>query len=87
MYDSRLRLSNQVVAEVKKYFGEKVFNTLIGRNVRLSEAPSFGQPVVLYDAASSGTKSYLDLAAEVVKRNPALLAKQGTIGVQKTPAE
>jgi chromosome partitioning protein len=72
MYDGRLRLSNQVVAEVRKYFGEKVFNTLINRNVRLSEAPSFGVPVVMYDAVSSGTKHYLDLAAEIVKRNPQL---------------
>jgi chromosome partitioning protein len=72
MYDSRLRLSNQVVQEVQKYFGEKVFSTLVARNVRLSEAPSFGQPVVLYDAASSGSKQYLELAAEIVRRNPAL---------------
>jgi chromosome partitioning protein len=70
MYDSRLRLSNQVVSEVRKYFGEKVFDILVSRNVRLSEAPSFGLPVVLYEATSSGTKNYLDLAAEVVKRNP-----------------
>jgi chromosome partitioning protein len=70
MYDSRLRLSNQVVSEVRKYFGDKVFTTLVSRNVRLSEAPSFGLPVVLYEATSSGTKNYLDLAAEVVKRNP-----------------
>jgi chromosome partitioning protein len=72
MYDGRLRLSNQVVAEVRKYFGDKVFTTLITRNVRLSEAPSFGIPVVMYDAVSSGTKNYLDLAAEIVRRNPAL---------------
>jgi chromosome partitioning protein len=75
MYDGRLRLSNQVVVEVRKYFGEKAFDTVIARNVRLSEAPSFGMPVVLYDAASSGTKNYLDLAAEIVKRNPTLLTK------------
>jgi chromosome partitioning protein len=81
MYDSRLRLSNQVVEEVRKYFGEKVFTTLIMRNVRLSEAPSFGLPVVLYDATSNGTKNYLDLAAEVVKRNPTLLAKGGVARV------
>ncbi len=81
MYDSRLRLSNQVVEEVRKYFGEKVFNTLIVRNVRLSEAPSFGMPVVLYDATSNGTKNYLDLAAEVVKRNPKLLSKDGVARV------
>lgn len=73
MFDSRLRLSNQVVSEVKKYFGEKVFETLISRNVRLSEAPSFGLPVVLYEATSSGTKNYLDLAAEVIKRNPKIV--------------
>ncbi len=83
MYDSRLRLSNQVVDEVRKYFGEKVFNTLIVRNVRLSEAPSFGLPVVLYDAASNGTKNYRDLAAEVVQRNPKLLAKDGVARVPK----
>ncbi len=83
MYDSRLRLSNQVVDEVRKYFGEKVFTTLIVRNVRLSEAPSFGLPVVLYDATSNGTKNYLDLAAEVVKRNPKLLAKDGVARVIK----
>jgi chromosome partitioning protein len=81
MYDSRLRLSNQVVEEVRKYFGEKVFTTLIVRNVRLSEAPSFGLPVVLYDATSNGTKNYLDLAAEVVKRNPQLLGKDGVARV------
>ena len=84
MYDSRLRLSNQVAEEVRKYFGEKVFSTIIARNVRLSEAPSFGQPVVLYDATSSGTKNYLDLAGEVIKRNPKLLAKDGVSRVVNT---
>ena len=72
MYDGRLRLSHQVVSEVQKYFGEKVFKTLISRNVRLSEAPSFGLPVILYEATSSGTKNYLDLAAEVIARNPSI---------------
>jgi chromosome partitioning protein len=72
MYDGRLRLSHQVVSEVRKYFGEKAFNTLISRNVRLSEAPSFGLPVILYEATSSGTKNYLDLAAEVIQRNPGI---------------
>ncbi len=84
MYDGRLRLSNQVVAEVKKYFGEKVFETLVTRNVRLSEAPSFGLPVVLYDAASSGTKNYLDLAAEIIRRNPALMTKDGLARVAES---
>ncbi|MDE3058997.1 MAG: ParA family protein [Bacteroidota bacterium] len=69
MYDSRLRLSNQIVDEVKKYFQEKVFSTIIARNVRLSEAPSFGKPILLYDALSSGTRNYMELAREVLKRN------------------
>ena len=69
MFDSRLRLSNQIVDEVKKYFGEKVFSAVISRNVRLSEAPSFGKPILLYDALSSGTRNYIDLAQEVMKRN------------------
>jgi len=83
MYDSRLRLSNQVVSEVKKYFGDKVFQTLVSRNVRLSEAPSFGLPVVLYEATSTGTKNYLDLATEVIKRNPRI-KKTGNV-VPSTP--
>jgi chromosome partitioning protein len=65
----RLRLSKQVVDEVNKYFGEKVFNTIIHRNVRLSEAPSFGQPVILYDAMSVGSQNYMDLAQELIHRN------------------
>lgn len=69
MYDSRLRLSNQVVEEVRRHFESKVFNTLIARNVRLSEAPSHGKPVLLYDATCSGTANYLELAAEILKRN------------------
>jgi chromosome partitioning protein len=69
MYDSRLRLSNQIVAEVKKYFGEKVFRAVVTRNVRLSEAPSFGKPIILYDAMSSGTRNYMDLAHEVLINN------------------
>lgn len=69
MYDSRLRLSNQIVDEVRKYFGEKVFNTIISRNVRLSEAPSFGKPVLLYDAVSIGARNYMQLAQEFLKRN------------------
>jgi len=69
MYDSRLRLSNQIVEEVRKYFGEKVFKTVVARNVRLSEAPSFGKPIILYDAISSGTRHYMDVAGEVLARN------------------
>lgn len=69
MYDSRLRLSNQVIEEVKKYFGEKVFRTIISRNVRLSEAPSHGKPVILYDALSQGARNYMDLAHELLQKN------------------
>ncbi len=65
MYDTRLRLSKQVAEEVKNYFGEKVFDTIVSRNVRLSEAPSFGKPVILYDALSVGTQNYIDLAQEI----------------------
>ncbi len=69
MFDSRLRLSNQVVEEVRKHFGDKAFTTLINRNVRISEAPSFGKPVILYDALSVGAKNYLELAQELITRN------------------
>lgn len=66
MYDSRLRLSNQIFDEVKRYFGNKVFKTIVSRNIRLSEAPSFGKPIILYDALSSGTRNYMELAKEVM---------------------
>lgn len=69
MFDVRLRLSQQVAEEVRKYFGEKVFNTIIHRNVRISEAPSFGKPVILYDAISTGSKNYIELASELLERN------------------
>ncbi len=69
MFDSRLRLSHQVAEEVKKYFGDKVFNTIIHRNVRISEAPSYGKPIIFYDAVSSGAKSYMALASEIIERN------------------
>ncbi|MGQ9846255.1 MAG: ParA family protein [Bacteroidales bacterium] len=69
MYDSRLNLSNQVVQEVKKHFQNMVFTTIIPRNVKLGEAPSFGKPVILYDANSSGAVSYLNLAREVLQKN------------------
>jgi chromosome partitioning protein len=69
MFDTRLRLSHQVTEEVKKYFGTKVFNTIIHRNVRISEAPSYGKPVILYDAISSGSKNYMSLASELIERN------------------
>lgn len=69
MFDGRLRLSNQVAEEIRNHFGKKAFNTVINRNVRLSEAPSFGKPVILYDALSSGANNYLELAREVLNRN------------------
>lgn len=69
MYDSRLRLSNQVVEEVNKHFGDMVFDTIIQRNVRLSEAPSYGESIIKYDASSKGATNYLNLASEVVKKN------------------
>jgi chromosome partitioning protein len=69
MYDSRLRLSNQIMDEVKRYFGNKVFTTVIARNVRLSEAPSFGKPIILYDAVSTGARNYMELAQEFLRRN------------------
>ncbi|MCQ2486863.1 MAG: AAA family ATPase [Clostridia bacterium] len=69
MYDGRLNLTQQVVTEVKKYFPNKVFSTVIPRNVRLSEAPSFGQPVYYYDRASKGSKAYESLAKELIQHN------------------
>jgi chromosome partitioning protein len=69
MFDTRLKLSHQVAEEVRKYFGEKVFNTIIHRNVRISESPSYGKPVILYDAVSSGSKNYISLASELLQRN------------------
>ena len=68
MYDARLRLANQIIEEVRKHFGEMVFQTVIQRNVRLSESPSHGKPVILYDAASTGANNYLSLAKEILKR-------------------
>lgn len=69
MYDTRTRLSNQVAEEVKRYFDDRVFSSVISRNVRLAEAPSFGKPAILYDATSVGAKNYLSLAREIIQRN------------------
>lgn len=69
MYDSRLRLSNQVVDEVRKHFQQMVFDTIVQRNIKLSEAPSFGKPVVLYDAESKGSVNHLNLARELITKN------------------
>ncbi|PQB04687.1 ParA family protein [Aureitalea marina] len=72
MYDSRLRLSNQVVEEVKKHFDEMVFQTIIQRNVRLGEAPSYGESIITYDAGSKGANNYLSLANELIEKNAAV---------------
>ncbi|KAF2330185.1 ParA family protein [Flavobacterium daemonense] len=69
MYDSRLRLSNQVVEEVQKHFNDMVFETVIQRNVKLSEAPSFGESIINYDATSKGAVNYIHLAQEIIKKN------------------
>ena len=69
MYDSRLRLANQIYDEVKRHFQELVFKTVIQRNVKLSEAPSHGLPAILYDADSTGAKNHLALAKEIIKKN------------------
>ncbi len=74
MYDSRLRLSNQIYDEIRKHFKELVFKTIITRNVRLSESQSYGLPVILYDAASKGAANYLQLAKEILNNN----TKNGT---------
>lgn len=73
MFDTRLRLSNQIAQEVRRYFGEKVFEAIVQRNVRLGEAPSFGKPVLLYDAKSKGAKNYMALAREIIENNRHLL--------------
>jgi chromosome partitioning protein len=69
MYDARLRLSNQVVEEVTRHFQQMVFKTIIQRNIKLSESPSYGKPVILYDANSTGSINYLNLAKELLQKN------------------
>jgi chromosome partitioning protein len=76
MYDGRLRLSNQVVQEVKTHFQQMVFNTIIYRNIRLSEAPSFGETIIMHDADSKGAINYLNLARELLQKN-GLIASPG----------
>jgi len=76
MYDGRLRLCNQVVSEVRRHFEDIVFSSIIHRNTRLSEAPSFGKPVILYDADSKGSVNYLNLAKEILQKNNLTRIKQ-----------
>ncbi len=74
MYDSRLNLAKQVAAEAREYFGGKVFDTMIPRNIRLAEAPSFGKPIALYDVLSTGARGYLSLARELIERDQKVAA-------------
>ena len=74
MYDARNNLSGQVVADVRSFMGEKVYETMIPRNVRVSEAPSYGKPVLLYDLKCVGSQAYLRLASEIIQRERALRA-------------
>jgi chromosome partitioning protein len=74
MYDMRIRLSNQVVDEVRNHLGDLVFKTIIPRNIRLSESPSFGLPVIAHDAESKGAISYLNLAEEIIEKNALAVA-------------
>ena len=67
MFDSRLNLSRQVADEIREYFKEKVFNTVINRNVKLGEAPSYGKPIILYDAVSTGASNYMNLVREMLE--------------------
>jgi chromosome partitioning protein len=69
MYDARLNLSRQVATEAREYFGNQVFDTVIPRNIRLAEAPSFGKPIIVYDVASIGAQSYMSVARELIARN------------------
>lgn len=74
MYDARLNLSRQVAADAREYFGSRVFETVVPRNIRLAEAPSFGKPIVVYDVASVGAQSYMSVAKELIARNQSVAA-------------
>lgn len=78
MYDARLNLSRQVAADARDYFGETVFETVIPRNVRLAEAPSFGKPIILYDLGSIGAKAYMNVARELIARGNAITANNAS---------
>ncbi|OGS36389.1 MAG: hypothetical protein A2293_03675 [Elusimicrobia bacterium RIFOXYB2_FULL_49_7] len=84
MYDSRINLAQQVIADVKKHFGDKVFSTAIQRTVRLAEAPSFGKPIILYDKSSRGARSYIELAREFLTRQGGQPAE---VAAEEKPAE
>jgi chromosome partitioning protein len=80
MFDSRNRLSHQVVEEIRSHFPDKLYRTIIRRNVRLSESPSYGKPVCLYDASSTGSQDYRDLAKEVIDRGENSVATKEGFG-------
>jgi chromosome partitioning protein len=85
MYDARLNLSRQVATEAREYFGGKVFETVIPRNVRLAEAPSFGKPIILYDVASVGAQAYLNVAKELIQRTAtSRVAPSAAAEIEKT---
>jgi len=86
MFDTRLNLSNQVAQEVRRYFGDRVFETIIRRNVRLSEAPSFGKPALLYEASSKGAQNYMALAREIIENNPEAIERHHTNGTDEAEA-
>ena len=86
MYDARLNLSRQVAAEAREYFGSKVFETVIPRNVRLAEAPSFGKPIILYDVASVGAQAYMGVARELIGRASVRQQPSPTIPQSDVPA-
>jgi chromosome partitioning protein len=69
MYDARLNLSRQVASDAREYFGQTVFETVVPRNIRLAEAPSFGKPIILYDVGSVGAKAYLSVARELIAKS------------------
>lgn len=81
MFDSRLNISNQVYEEVKRHFQDMVFETVIQRNVKLVEAPSYGKPVVFYDASSRGAINHMNLAREILQRNDMTSLRQGDITI------
>ena len=76
MYDDRTNLSIQVAGDIRSFFKEKVFKTVIPRNIRLGEAPSYGRPIMLYDIRSKGAESYMNLAREVIKRHEKTSSRQ-----------
>jgi len=78
MFDERTNLSRQVVADIRAFFKDRVYRTIVPRNIRLGEAPSFGKPIMLYDIRSKGAESYMDLAREVIRRHEKTSARQRT---------